>query len=305
MNLNNSIGWCDATWNPYTGCKNTCGFCYARRLAEGRLKGRFGYENGFEPTFHPDRLQEPYKRKTPTKIFVSSMGDLFGDWMMPDKGEFGTSCIDKILQVVAENQQHTFQFLTKYPQNIGTLMPWFATPFGKQPFILPNMWVGTSVTCEDDLWRIDRLRKSVSPLVFGGKLFVSFEPLLSEIRNPDLSDIDWVIIGAQTGHHRVVPASGWVSHLTQWAKEDGIPVFQKNNLLKQCLPAHLPLVQEFPVMLKQNVIEYIPTNDRGISSSCDGCGTDLTLLPKAYQVETAHGFCHCCEKCFVAWEKNK
>ena len=233
MNLNNKIGWCDATWNPVTGCKNNCEWCYARKLAEGRLKGRFGYEHGFEPTFHPERLREPYKRKLPTRIFVSSMGDLFGGWVK----EWWVSVV---MEVVYDNPQHTFQFLTKFPDNVAGFME-----FAHVPMLPKNMWIGTSVTCTDDLWRIDHMRK-----VVGGKRFVSFEPLLGEIRNPDLSNIDWIIIGAQTGNHRVVPASGWVSHLTWWAKEHDIPVFQKNNLLRQCLPAHLPLTQEFPEAIK-------------------------------------------------------
>lgn len=233
------IEWTDYTWNPITGCKNNCEFCYARKLAEGRLKGRFGYENGFEPTFHEDRLMEPYKVRKPSMIFVCSMGEIFGD---DNPSEWG----NRVMQVVAENPQHTFQFLTKCPHNIRTYLPHIGTPQGKQSFVLPNMWIGVSVTCEEDLFRIDALRKAVLPLFAGGKLFVSFEPLLGEIRNPDLSDIDWVIIGAQTGHRPVIPAMDWVSHLEWWAKQQGIPVFQKNNLLKKCLPAHDILVQEFP-----------------------------------------------------------
>ncbi len=235
MNLDNKIGWCDATWNAYHGCKNnksSCWkFCYARRLAENRLKGSAGYEHGFEPTFHPERLIEPYQRKLPTRIFVSSMGELFGRWMLPGNGDFGLDCITRILKVVDDNPQHTFQFLTKFPQNLRALVN----------FQRKNMWIGTTVTCPADVWRIDHLRRNAT-----GVKFVSFEPLREEIRNPDLSGMDWVIIGAQTGSHVVVPCSGWVSHLTWWAKESDIPVFQKDNLLKRCLPSHLTLLQEFP-----------------------------------------------------------
>lgn len=235
MNLDNKIGWCDATWNPYHGCKNINSpcwkFCYARKLTGYRLKGRFGYENGFAPTFNPERLVEPYQRKLPTRIFVSSMGELFGDWMLPGNGDFGLDCITRILKVVDDNPQHTFQFLTKFPQNLRTLVN----------FQRKNMWIGTTVTCSADVWRIDYLRRNAT-----GIKFVSFEPMLDEIRNPDLSGMGWVIIGAQTGSHAVIPASSWVSHLTWWAKERGIPVFQKDNLLKQCMSSHSTLLQEFP-----------------------------------------------------------
>ena len=76
-----SIEWTRYTWNPVTGCKHGCTYCYARRLAEGRLKGRFGYDNGFEPTFHQNRLLEPQNVKKPSMIFTCSMGDLFGEWV--------------------------------------------------------------------------------------------------------------------------------------------------------------------------------------------------------------------------------
>ena len=240
MNLNNKIGWCDATWNPITGCDHGCKYCYARKLAEGRLKGRFGYENGFKPTFHEDRLQEPYKRKTPTKIFVSSMGEFFGD-------NVDVAWTDAVLKVVDDNPQHTFQFLTKSPQNIPKHLWKLRTPFGKQPVLFPNMWVGVSVTCEDDMWRIDSLRESVLPLVFGGKLFVSFEPLLEEISDPDLSNIDWVIIGRETGNRKdkVVPQLDWITEISETASCKNIPVYMKHNL-RPVYPDYSTLRQEFP-----------------------------------------------------------
>ena len=231
MNLNNKIGWCDATWNPYTGCENTCEFCYARKLAEGRLKGRFGYENGFEPTFHPDRLQEPYHRKTPTKIFVSSMGDIFGAWVK----EWWVSAI---MEVVYDNPQHIFQFLTKFPENIRGFLE-----FAHVPVLPSNMWVGTSVTCGNDMWRVDFVRK----LPGVGKRFVSFEPLLSNIDNPHLLNIDWAIIGAQTGNHpnKVSPEFMWISSLTNAAEQSGIPVYHKDNL-KPHVPDLYVLRKNFP-----------------------------------------------------------
>lgn len=235
MNLNSPIGWCDATWNPYTGCLNKCPYCYARKLAEGRLNGRFGYNNGFKPTFHSKRLTEPYKLKKPSKIFVCSMGDLFGDWMIDRR-----NWIRDIMGVVHDNPQHTFQFLTKYPQNLNHLL-------GDDIFTLipPNMWLGVSVTCADDLWRIDHLRK-----VVGGVRFVSFEPLLEGIIKPDLRKIDWVIIGAETGRRedRVRPAAQWIGFLSAWATQNDVPVFHKDNL-KPHLPDWYELRREFPEVI--------------------------------------------------------
>jgi protein gp37 len=238
MNLNNKIGWCDATWNPYHGCENHCEFCYARKLAEGRLKGRFGYENGFAPTFNPDRLQEPYHRKTPTKIFVSSMGDLFGDWMLPGNGDFGSDCINRILKVVDDNPQHTFQFLTKYPQNLRALLD----------YQRDNMWVGTTVTISADMWRVDKLQRNVS-----GTRFVSFEPLLGHIGTLDFRGIDLVIIGAETGNHpnKVSPEFIWVSWITNAAEQSDVPVYHKDNLLPH-VPDLYVLKKNFPIIGGEN-----------------------------------------------------
>lgn len=226
------IEWADYTWNPLTGCENTCPFCYARKLAEGRLKGRFGYENGFKPTFHPERLQEPYKLKKPSKIFVCSMGELFGGWLIDRR-----NWIRDVMGVVYDNPRHTFQFLTKYPQNLNHLL-------GDDIFTLirPNMWLGVSVTCQDDLWRIDHLRD-----VVGGVRFISFEPLLGNIRHLDLSGIDWIIIGAETGirRNKVAPAYKWMHYLSMNADACNVPVFMKDNLLPH-LPAGCELRREFP-----------------------------------------------------------
>ena len=232
MNLNSPIGWCDATWNPYTGCLNTCPFCYARKLAEGRLKGRFGYDHGFLPTFHPDRLREPYHIKTPKKIFVASMGDLFGDWMVDHR-----NWIRDVMGVVHDNPRHTFQFLTKYPQNLDHLL-------GDDIFTLIslNMWMGVSVTCDDDLWRIDHLRK-----VVGGIRFISFEPLIDNVNYLDLLGIDWIIIGAETGTRpdKVSPDYTWIHNLITEADAYNVPVFMKDNLSPHLIPTATRR-QEFP-----------------------------------------------------------
>ena len=231
MNLNPPIGWCDGTWNPVTGCLNNCEYCYARKLAEGRLKGRFGYENGFKPTLHADRLQEPYKLKKPSKIFVSSMGDIFGNWVPQH-------WFSAVMKVVIDNPRHTFQFLTKYPQYIGAFLE------GEGIKQIPsNIWVGVSVTCQEDLWRIDLLRKYVK----GGIRFVSFEPLLDEIHYVNLSEIDWVIIGAETGNRpgKVAPEYTWIRDILADADDLSIPVYLKDNL-RPHIQHQYKLLKEFP-----------------------------------------------------------
>ena len=114
------IEWTDFTWNPITGCLNSCPYCYARKIAK-RFPNIF--PNGFKPTFHEDRLAEPYEEvpetfrsKNPNlslghaMIFTVSMGEMFGSWV-PD------TWISKILEVIRDNPWHVFQILTKCPEN--------------------------------------------------------------------------------------------------------------------------------------------------------------------------------------------
>ena len=104
-----SIEWCDFSWNPVTGClgpdgEGPCPYCYA--VANSKR-----FKRSFEPQLHVDRLKEPSKLKTGTKIFVCSMADLFGDWV-----PYGW--VEKVLQVIQENPRHLYFLLTKYPQNL-------------------------------------------------------------------------------------------------------------------------------------------------------------------------------------------
>ena len=200
--------WADYTWNPVTGCLRNCDFCYARKLAETRLRGRFGYPEvePFKPTFHPNRLSEPIRIKKPAKIFVVDMGDLFGEWVDSD-------WIGKIISVVRECPQHIFQFLTKNPKRYWE-------------FDFPqNCWLGTSVCNSRAIENIEFMRGLKTPVKF-----ISFEPLLSDMPFVILIDIDWIIIGAQTGRSARPPKFEWVERLLNAADLYGIPVFMKNNL---------------------------------------------------------------------------
>jgi len=209
------IEWTDYTWNPVTGCLHGCPYCYARKIAR-----RFpqNFPSGFEPAFYPERLEEPAKVKKPAKIFVVSMGDLFGAWV-PQEWQ------DAVFRVVEENPRHTFQFLTKDPVTMGRA---FDRYFGDR--VPGNLWFGTSVTGSDDIGRFLSL-----PTIDGGVRFVSFEPLLGSISLPNasadwlLGDIDWVIIGAQTNPTKH-PLPAWVDEIIQAANGAGIPVFLKNSI---------------------------------------------------------------------------
>lgn len=224
-----SIEWTDYTWNPVTGCNHGCTYCYARRLAEGRLRGRFGYDNGFEPTLHMNRLCEPEKVKKPSKIFTCSMGDLFGEWV-PSRW------ISSVLIFIRKSPQHQFQILTKNPSRLSR---WSGFP--------KNVWLGTSVDgLGDSMKRIQILRELQSN---GNIKFVSFEPLLADVANMhewrmgyNTDGIDWVIIGAQTGPKAIPPRLDWVKNIMfdcQWAE---VPFFLKDNV-----PWQGSRPQEFPI----------------------------------------------------------
>jgi protein gp37 len=213
------IEWTEWSWNPVTGCLHGCWYCYARKLTQ-RFKKIF--PNGFEPTFYPQRLKEPWQLKKPSKIFVCSISDLFAPWT-PVK--WREAVIDSMLFCPIK---HTFQLLTKNPENIP-----------KQVMFPDNWWFGTTVTGENnDVKNIDEIKK-----VHANVRFVSFEPLLGKIE-PDLKGIQWVIIGKLTGSKRVKLQDEWVDTIFKEARRLNIPVFMKNNLIPDY--HGLYWMQEFP-----------------------------------------------------------
>jgi len=211
------IEWADYTWNPLTGCQRRCAYCYAQRLAKGRLRMRYlsnpnvapgcNPDDPFSPRFWPGRLHEPRKNNNSSKIFVCSMGELF-DPSVPDEW------IQAVLDEATFCWWHTFQFLTKQPQRAAQ----FTFP--------PNAWVGISVDkYSTNCWQRQVHMAGVKATV----RFISYEPLLSLI--PDIPYwADWAIIGAMTGPDAIKPKPQWVHQLIRAADGLGIPLFLKDNL---------------------------------------------------------------------------
>ena len=181
------IEWTERTWNPVTGCtkvSEACRNCYAEVMAK-RLSGmpasKEKYKNGFAVTLHPDALDEPYKWKKPQMVFVCSMGDLFHE-------DVPFEFIDEVLRIIKQTPKHTYQLLTKRPERMAN---YFQTRHG----VPLNCWLGTTCESSRHYDRIDHLRSIKGATV----KFVSCEPLLDNLLGIDLSDIDWVIAGGESG----------------------------------------------------------------------------------------------------------
>lgn len=224
------IEWTDFTWSPVTGCRKGCPFCYAARIAH-RFNGTKAWPNGFEPTLHEDRFDIG---NTPigAKVFVCSMGELFGPWVPEEWTR-------RVLEKIQELPDVQFQFLTKFPENLARWNPW-----------PENAWVGASVV-ED---------AALSPTLEGLSAvearvrFISFEPLhgpidtseavfvIADTNSPDIQeltwfgalDLDWLILGSETGNRRDRPllddVHKWAGEIIKAADLAGVPVFLKDNL---------------------------------------------------------------------------
>ena len=237
------IEWCSHTWNPVTGCFHGCPYCYARGIArrfgghtdilhaaehqeeyEGEAlhdlesplvngETKAAYPFGFEPTMHRYRLNQPERVEEPRTVFVCSMSDLFGKWVP-------LSWIRDVLDACQRAPQHRYLFLTKNPTRYLELDHLALLPHGE------NFWYGSTAT-----------NPETSPMAWAEEYhtFVSIEPLLGPFGNPRpgaLHDIDWIIVGAETGNRKdkVVPRREWVDQIAAFCAENDIPVFYKDNL---------------------------------------------------------------------------
>ena len=211
MSEQTSIEWTDSTWNPVTGCHKIspgCKNCYAARLAP-RLKamGNPRYANGFEVTLHHDLVALPTKWAKPRKVFVNSMSDLF-------HAEVPLEFIQAIFSTIVAADHHTFQVLTKRPEqalDLADQLPW-----------PPNLWMGASVENADYLHRVDTLRR-----IPAQTRFLSLEPLIDDIPNIGLNNIDWVIAGGESGPGAREIKEEWVRSIRDQCDEAGVRFFFK------------------------------------------------------------------------------
>lgn len=206
-----SIEWTEMTWNPTTGCNKLttgCKFCYAEIMSR-RLKamGVDKYENNFKLTIHPDALEIPYTWKKPKVVFVNSMSDLFHK-------DVPLSYIKRVFKVMNETPQHTYQVLTKRGDVLAKydhLLNW-----------TPNIWMGVSVENESVQDRIDYLRNTGAYVKF-----LSLEPLLSALPNLNLDNIDWVIVGGESGPKSRPMEKEWVIDIKKQCKKARVSFFFK------------------------------------------------------------------------------
>ena len=240
--MKNKIGWCSMTFNPVWGCLNNCEYCYARAIAKRFYNKMYNLEWNyygkncpswafkgdylerlihFKPTFLVSQFEKKFPKK-PQRIFVGSMSDIYY-W----KDEW----LEKVLEKVKLYPQHTFQFLTRYPEVYDR-------------YIFPkDCWLGVTVTNNEGycnptfIVNIDKI-KNIK--------YISIEPILEEINISYINylEVDWVIIGAETGNRKgkIIPKKEWIEDIVNYCQVGNIPIYLKDSL-KDIYPVE---IKEFP-----------------------------------------------------------
>ncbi|MFH1373811.1 MAG: phage Gp37/Gp68 family protein [bacterium] len=211
MSSSSHIEWTSSTWNPVTGCDKAsdgCAHCYAERMAR-RLQamGVAKYRRGFQVTLHPEVLEQPLKWKKPRVIFANSMGDLFHDRVPFD-------FIRQVFDIMHRADRHLFQILTKRSRRLHRLSSRLDWP--------ENVWMGVTVESSRYTSRIDDLRATGA-----GVKFLSMEPLLGTIPDLDLTNIDWVVVGGESGPGARPMKEAWVLDIQHQCRRQGTAFFFK------------------------------------------------------------------------------
>lgn len=215
MSLNTGIEWTDATWNPVSGCTKVsrgCDHCYAERIAE-RFRGvaKHPFEHGFDLTFRPHKLGEPLTWRSPRRVFVNSMSDLFHK-------EIPTSFIDEVFDTMEAAHWHVFQVLTKR----SSLLRRYVNARYAKRHAPAHIWLGVSIEDKQSLIRLIHL-KQTSAMV----RFVSFEPLLEDLGTLDLHGVHWAIAGGESGTLARPIDPMWVRSLRDQCRSQSVAFFFK------------------------------------------------------------------------------
>ncbi len=214
------IEWTDETWNPVTGCVKVspgCKHCYAETFAE-RFRGTVlpsgkphPFFPGFDPTLRAERLSQPLQWRTPRRVFVNSMSDLFGEFVPDD-------FLIQVFDVMRRTPQHTYQVLTKRAERMRA---WTRNQSWLRG--ASHIWLGVSV--EDrkyGLPRVKHLREATAAV-----RFLSIEPLLEPLGRIDLRSIDWVIVGGESGAGAREMHPDWVREIRDQCRKAGVAFFFK------------------------------------------------------------------------------
>lgn len=227
MSQNSHIEWTNCTWNPILGCRKTspgCANCYALkdvwRMGHNKNPRIFAANQGLVRKLTnqkldwtgscrvlPDRMDEPLRWRKPVRVFANSLSDLFYE-------DLSLETIQEIFSVMWEAHWHEYQILTKRAERMLELSPQIVWP--------ANVFMGTSVENADYVGRIDCLRRC------GAKnKFISMEPLLGPMPDLDLSGIDWLILGGESGAGARPIDLAWVRDIRDQCAEAGVPFFLK------------------------------------------------------------------------------
>lgn len=216
-----SIEWSEFSWNPTTGCSRVgpgcCGPCYAEVMAH-KLAGQYGYPTiePFQIVLRPERLNKPLSLKTPHKIFVNSMSDLFHEGI---PFEF----IDRVFSVMLEAYWHDYQVLTKRTRR---MQDYINQRFPNKP-APPHIWLGTSIELQEYMWRMNVLKE-----INAETRIVSFEPVLGELGILRLNGINWAIVGGESGDLNAEEKPrrmeiAWAQNIITQCRGQNVAVFMK------------------------------------------------------------------------------
>ncbi|MCR5791363.1 MAG: phage Gp37/Gp68 family protein [Lachnospiraceae bacterium] len=312
------IEWCDHTFNPITGCRHDCEYCYARKMtarfagdvrlnksakadyrmveaADGGdpvyvldkpMLNETGkplvYPFNFEPTYHSYRFERLDALKMGNNIFVGAMADVFGEWV-PDYW------IEEILAECAKRSMHNYMFLTKNPGRLVKMANEGKLPSGD------NFWYGSSVTNPGKPYFYGISRKYHS--------FISIEPILADFGGyGGLGYPEWIIIGAETGNRKgkVIPDAGWIRNIVEIADRNNIPVFMKDSLIR--IVGEDEMRRDYPPELRHKAISE--KMDRKLYGYCEACKAKkkkrdmVGLMAKTKRGLGAAHYCYLCRECF-------